>query len=273
MSIFHKDKQPLVMGILNVTNDSFSDGGDFIDPEYALEHALSMIEDGADMLDIGGESTRPFAQKVSLDQELQRTIPVIKALRNNGVGIPISIDTSKFDVMFQAVEAGANIINDIRSLGEVHSLKDVAALGVPVCLMHMQGTPETMQRKPYYRDVVAEVKTFLMLRCQQALDAGISDLCIDVGFGFGKTLEHNRTLFQNLHHFSELGYPVLVGVSRKRMFQEITGREIPKERMSGGIAASVLAAQKGCSVLRVHDVAATVDALKVLRFFDEGHPA
>ena len=252
------------MGIVNVTPDSFSDGGKFAATNLAVEHALKLAEEGADILDIGGESTRPNATPVSLQQELDRVIPVIEALSKQ-VNIPISIDTYKPQVMQAAIAAGASMVNDVRALQEDGALEVVAKFNVGVCLMHMQGTPQTMQQNPHYDDVVNDVKSFLAARLQASIGAGVgaSRILLDLGFGFGKTREHNITLLQNLESFADLGQPLLVGLSRKSVLGQMTGNDVDA-RLYASIAASVLAAQKGAKILRVHDVKATVEALKVV---------
>ena len=253
-----------VMGIVNVTPDSFSDGGQHAGVEAAVAHGLRLVDEGADMLDIGGESTRPGAQPVAIADELARVVPVIQALAGR-VTVPISIDTSKPEVMRAAIQAGAGMINDVAALRGEGALDAAAALGVPVVLMHMQGEPRTMQSSPSYDDVVAEVHGFLAQRIFACEMAGIDKkrILIDPGFGFGKDLSHNLALLAGLHRFTELGVPVLAGLSRKRSIGELTGRERPGERVSGSVAAALIAVQRGASLVRVHDVAATVDALKV----------
>ncbi len=255
---------PRVMGIVNVTPDSFSDGGAHFDAEAAVAHGLQLAEEGADILDIGGESTRPGAAEVSIEEELRRTIPVIEALVQR-VSIPIGIDTSKPDVMRAAVAAGAGMINDVYGLRREGALGAAAELGVPVVLMHMQDEPRSMQAAPHYDDVVGEVHRFLAERIFAAEMAGIakSNIVVDPGFGFGKTRQHNLQLLAQLQRFTELGAPVLAGLSRKKSIGEITGRDDPRERILGSVAAHLIAAQRGAMLLRVHDVAATVDALKV----------
>jgi len=254
--------RPLVMGIVNVTPDSFSDGGKHATTALAIEHGLRLREEGADILDIGGESTRPGALPVAEAEELTRVIPVLQGLADCGAAL--SIDTMKPRVMAAALEAGADMVNDVNALRAPGALETVAATNCGICLMHMQGTPQTMQAEPRYDDVVAEVAGFLFERMHVALEAGVAAdrLVVDPGFGFGKTRAHNVALFRALSRFTELG-PVLVGVSRKGLFGEITGRP-PGERMVPSIAAALLAAMAGATLLRVHDVAATVDALKVL---------
>jgi dihydropteroate synthase len=255
---------PRVMGIVNATPDSFSDGGEHFDLDAAVAHGLKLAAEGADLLDIGGESTRPGADAVSIDEELRRTIPVIEALAQR-VAIPISIDTSKPEVMRAAVAAGAGLINDVHALRREGALDAAAGLGVPVVLMHMQGEPRGMQAAPQYDDVVAEVHRFLAERIFAAEMAGIAkkNIVVDPGFGFGKAAQHNLQLLAQLQRFTELGVPVLAGLSRKTTIGELTGRDDPRERIFGSVAAHMIAAQRGAMLLRVHDVAATVDALKV----------
>lgn len=255
---------PRVMGIINATPDSFSDGGEHASVEAAIAHGLALAGEGADILDVGGESTRPGAEDVPLEEELRRVIPVIQALARQ-VSIPISIDTSKPEVMRAAVEAGAGMINDVFGLRREGALDAAAALGVPVVLMHMQGEPRTMQANPDYDDVVGEVHRFLAERIFMAEMAGIAKkrIVVDPGFGFGKGTQHNLQLLAQLQRFTELGVPVLAGLSRKKTIGELTGRDAPRERIFGSVAAHLIAAQRGAMLLRVHDVAATVDALKV----------
>lgn len=255
---------PRVMGILNVTPDSFSDGGAFVDRSAALAHALAMVEAGADLIDVGGESTRPGAAEVSVEAELERVVPVVETLAAR-LSIPISIDTSKPEVMAAAVAAGASLINDVRALRLPGALETAARLRVPVCLMHMAGEPRTMQVDPSYGDVVAEVQSFLAERVEACLSAGIARtrLLVDPGFGFGKTVAHNLALLAGLPALARLGLPILVGISRKSMVGALTGRA-PHERLAASLAAAVLAAERGASILRVHDVAETRDALRVL---------
>ena len=260
---------PRVMGIVNVTPDSFSDGGAHDDVDAAVAHGMQLVEEGADILDIGGESTRPGADEVALEEELRRVIPVIERLAKQ-VSVPISIDTSKPEVMRAAVEAGAGMVNDVCALRRDGALDTAAALRVPVVLMHMQGEPRTMQSAPDYDDVVAEVHRFLAERIFVAEMAGIAKkhIVVDPGFGFGKNTQHNLQLLAQLQRFTELGVPVLAGLSRKKTIgeliaRELTGRAEPRERAAGSVAAHLIAAQRGAMLLRVHDVAATVDALKV----------
>ena len=251
------------MGILNVTPDSFSDGGHFIKADAALAQAGKMLADGADIIDIGGESTRPGAQAVSVEDELARVIPIIEALREQS-DVFISVDTSKPQLMSAAVAAGADMINDVRALREPGALDAAAALKTPVCLMHMQGEPRSMQQQPHYDDVLTEVKSFLDSRVTACEQAGIArgQLVIDPGFGFGKTLEHNLTLFRRVPDLQSLGLPVLVGVSRKSMIGAVL--DIPvEERMAASVALAGLAVWLGASIIRTHDVRETRDAVKM----------
>ena len=250
------------MGILNVTPDSFSDGGRYLDPERAVAHARAMIEAGAEIIDVGGESTRPGAEPVTESEEQARVLPVIEALASARLPAAISIDTSKPGVMRRAVEAGASLINDVRALGMPDAMATAAELGVPVCLMHMQGEPRTMQDNPHYADVVREVRDFLVERAQACEAAGIphEDILLDPGFGFGKRLEHNLALLKHLDRLVDTGYPVLVGMSRKRMIGEVLGLPVER-RLHGGLALAVIAAMQGAAVIRVHDVGPTVEAL------------
>jgi dihydropteroate synthase len=255
--------RPLVMGVLNVTPDSFSDGGRYVSVEQALRRALAMAAEGADIIDVGGESTRPGAAAVSAEEELGRVIPVIEAIRRE-LDLPVSLDTSRPEVMAAGCAAGADMLNDVRALQLPGALEMAARLGVPVCLMHMQGRPENMQADPHYQDVVADVCAFLRARIAAARGAGIAErsLILDPGFGFGKTLEHNLALLAGLPKLCELGYPVLAGLSRKSLLGKLLGRELP-ERLPGSLALALLAAERGADILRVHDVAPTVDALTV----------
>ncbi|NLC61678.1 MAG: dihydropteroate synthase [Gammaproteobacteria bacterium] len=257
--------RPRVMGIVNVTPDSFSDGGSHFDHDAAVAHGLALAGEGADILDIGGQSTRPGSEEVPLEEELRRTVPVIERLARE-TRLPLSIDTSRPEVMRAAVEAGAGMINDVYALRREGALDAAAELGVPVVLMHMLGEPRSMQDAPEYDDVVGEVHRFLAERIFAAEMAGIDRrrIIADPGFGFGKTTAHNLALLAQLKRFAELGVPVLAGFSRKRSIGEITGREHPRERAAGSVAAHLLAAQRGAVIVRVHDVAQTVDALKVL---------
>ena len=253
-----------VMGIVNVTPDSFSDGGAHASAEAAVSHGLALAAQGADILDVGGESTRPGAAPVPLEEELRRVVPVIERLARE-TALPISVDTRKPEVMRAAVQAGAGMVNDVGALRGDGALETAAALGVPVVLMHMLGEPGSMQDDPRYDDVVAEVHRFLAERIFAAELAGIArkNIVVDPGFGFGKTTAHNVLLLAGLERFAELGVPLLAGLSRKRSIGELTGRAVPGERVAGSVAAHLLAAQRGAAIVRVHDVAATVDALKV----------
>jgi dihydropteroate synthase len=254
-----------IMGVVNVTPDSFSDGGAHASTDAAVTHALKLAEEGADLLDVGGESTRPGAGEVPIEEELRRVVPVIERLAR-GCALPISVDTSKPEVMRAAVAAGAGMINDPWALRRESALDAAAALGVPVCLMHMQGTPQDMQDDPRYDDVVAQVHSFLAQRLFACEMAGLpkKKLLVDPGFGFGKNLEHNLLLLRQLSRIAELGVPVLAGLSRKGMIGKLTGRDVDA-RVHGSVAAALIAAQNGASILRVHDVAATADALAVWR--------
>jgi dihydropteroate synthase len=256
--------RPRIVGIVNVTPDSFSDGGEHATLDAAVAHGLRLAEQGADALDVGGESTRPGAMDVSPEEELRRVIPVVERLARE-TSLPISIDTSKPEVMRAAVAAGAGMINDVFALRRDGALAAAGALGVPVVLMHMLGEPRSMQDAPQYDDVVAEVHRFLAERIFAAEMAGIpkKKIVVDPGFGFGKTSAHNLQLLSQLERFTELGVPVLAGLSRKKTIGELTGRTDPHERVHGSVAAAIIAAQRGAKLLRVHDVAATVDALKV----------
>ncbi len=253
---------PQVMGILNVTPDSFSDGGRFFNRSAALRRADEMIAEGAALLDVGGESTRPDATPVSTQEELDRVIPVVEALRD--APVLVSVDTSKPDVMAEALRAGAGMINDVRALRLPGALEVLAGSRAAVCLMHMQGEPATMQKNPHYHDVVADIKTFLAERVRSCEAVGIARgrLFLDPGFGFGKTLEHNLTLLKRLGEFRELGLPLLVGLSRKSMIGRILDAP-PEERLPGSLAAAVIAAWQGATIFRVHDVLPTVRALSI----------
>lgn len=256
--------RPLVCGILNVTPDSFSDGGVYLDHTAAVAHGLRLVGEGADLLDIGGESTRPGSHPPSLGEELDRVVPVIQRLAHC-TETPLSVDTSRPEVMRAAVAAGATLINDVRALRYPGAVATAAELGVPVCLTHMLRPPHLMQQDPSYVDVVAEVTAFLRDRIEVCVRAGIprTHLVVDPGFGFGKTLAHNLTLLRSLGGFADLGVPVLAGLSRKAMLGQLTGRPVG-ERTAASVTAAVLAVQRGAKVVRVHDVAATGDALKVL---------
>jgi dihydropteroate synthase len=254
---------PLVMGILNVTPDSFSDGGRFIDAGRAAEQARALLQQGADIIDVGGESTRPGSQPVDEEQECRRVLPVIDAVRAHS-SVPISIDTSKPGVMRRAVAAGADMVNDVRALRDPSALDTVRALGVPVVLMHMQGEPRTMQRSPCYGDVLREVTAFLLERAHACEAAGIpaAHIVLDPGFGFGKNLVHNLTLLKQLQTLADTGYAVLAGLSRKSMIAQMIDRPV-QQRVHASVALALAAAARGAALLRVHDVAATVDALRV----------
>jgi dihydropteroate synthase len=256
-------QRPLVMGILNVTPDSFSDGGRYQALEFAVERAEQMIKDGVDLIDIGGESTRPGSPSVPVDEELRRVMPAIYALRE--LGYPLSVDTCKPEVMREAIIAGADMINDIngfRSPGAIDAVKDS---DVALCVMHMQGSPQDMQASPEYADVVADVIAFLRERVDALLAAGVARerITVDPGFGFGKRVEHNYALLRNISRMeSELGLPVLAGLSRKSMIGAVTGRSI-EQRLAGSLGGALAAVAQGARIVRVHDVAETVDALKV----------
>ena len=270
MQLNHKHKvlelsTPQVMGILNTTPDSFSDGGQHNAITDALAHAKLMIEQGATIIDIGGESTRPGAPEVALEEELQRTIPVIRALRAES-DVWISIDTSKAQVMREAIEAGADIINDVRALQEPGALEAAAECDAPICLMHMQGQPRSMQHNPTYNDVVSDVAAFLEQRMIDCDRVGIrrERLILDPGFGFGKSIEHNYQLLGALDEFHSLGVPILAGMSRKSMLFKLIDKA-PNQCVAASVAAATIAAQKGAQIIRVHDVTETVDALKIVQ--------
>jgi dihydropteroate synthase len=256
---------PQVMGILNVTPDSFSDGGQFSNIDNALQQATKMVKQGATIIDIGGESTRPGADDVATQEELDRVIPVIERITQS-LDCWISIDTSKAIVMKEAVNAGAHIINDVRALQEEGALQAAADANVLVCLMHMQGAPRSMQTAPEYADLLTEVETFLLQRTQCCINAGIKkdNIILDLGFGFGKQLKHNFELLAATKQFVTLGYPVLTGVSRKSMFGQLLNRDI-NERLAGSLAGALIAMQQGSQIIRVHDVAETIDIIKVLQ--------
>ncbi len=260
--------RPLVMGIINVTPDSFSDGGQHLQHEAAIAHAQQLIAEGADIIDIGGESTRPGAQPVSVQEELDRVLPIIEGLR--GAPLPLSVDTCKPEVMRAAISAGVQMVNDINALQDTAAMNAIAAGNVAVCLMHKQGNPQTMQLQPHYQDVVAELSAFLRERIAAAQAAGIARerIVIDPGFGFGKTLAHNLNLLRHLDKLRELGVPVLAGLSRKSMLGALTGREVG-DRVAASVAAALIAVQRGASIVRVHDVRETVDALKIWNAINE----
>lgn len=254
----------LLMGILNVTDDSFSDGGEFIDTEKAIAHGLEMQSDGAAIIDVGAESTRPGSAEVTAAEQIRRAIPVIKALRQK-LTIPISIDTRSFEVAAVALDAGASIINDITALDDARTAALAAMNGSAVILMHMQGKPATMQKNPQYKDVVAEVLAFLIERAKQAEQSGIAKekIFIDPGIGFGKKPEHNIALLKNLDKFTATGYRVLVGASRKKFIGDLTGKENPADRDWGTAATVALSAAAGVSIVRVHNVGAMSDVVKI----------
>ena len=250
------------MGIVNVTPDSFSDGGLHLQRDAALAYARQLIDEGADILDIGGESTRPGAQPVNAQEEMDRVLPIIEALR--GAPVPVSIDTCKPEVMQAAIAAGAQMVNDINALQDSAAMRVIAASQAAVCLMHKQGKPQTMQEQPHYQNVVAEVSAFLRERIAATQAVGISRtrIVIDPGFGFGKTLAHNLALLRELKKLTELGVPILAGLSRKSMLGALTGQEVG-QRLSASVVAALSAVERGANIVRVHDVRATVDALKV----------
>jgi dihydropteroate synthase len=259
--------RPLVMGIVNVTPDSFSDGGQHLQRDAALAYAHRLIAEGADILDIGGESTRPGAKPVGIQEELDRVLPIIEGLCGGSAPIspvPISIDTCKPEVMRAAIAAGAQMVNDIDALQDAAAMNAVAVSEVAVCLMHKQGKPQTMQEQPHYQNVVDEVSAFLSVRIAAAQAAGIgrNRIVIDPGFGFGKTLEHNLALLRELGKLTEMGVPVLAGLSRKSMLGALTGQGVG-QRVPASVAAALIAVQNGASIVRVHDVRATVDVLKI----------
>lgn len=250
------------MGIVNVTPDSFSDGGQYLRRDAALAHAQQLITDGADILDVGGESTRPGAKPVGIEEELDRVLPIIEELR--GAPVPLSIDTFKPEIMKAAISAGARMVNDINALQDTAAMDALAASDAAVCLMHKQGNPQTMQQQPHYENVVAEVSAFLRERTAAAEAAGIERgrIVIDPGFGFGKTLAHNLALLRELDKLAELGIPILAGLSRKSMLGALTGQDVA-HRLPASVAAAVIAVQRGANIVRVHDVRATVDALRI----------
>lgn len=261
---------PRIMGVLNATPDSFSDGGavhardGHLDMSRVLRRVEAMVEEGADIIDVGGESTRPGAATVTVAEELQRVVPVVEVITAR-FDVPVSVDTSTPEVMTAAAEAGASLINDVRALRRLGALQAAADTGLPVCLMHMSGEPDSMQQCPEYEDVVQEVKDFLAERVATCEAAGIGrdKLLLDPGFGFGKTLQHNLDLFRGLGELQQLGMPLLVGVSRKSMIGALLDKPV-EQRMVGSVAMAMLAAQQGVSIVRVHDVSATADALKIM---------
>ena len=257
---------PVVVGILNVTPDSFSDGGDFLDPEAAAEHAVAMLDEGARVLDLGGESTRPGSDPVSQEEEIRRVVPVIQRILAARPEAVISVDTYRAGTATAALEAGARLINDVTALrGDPSMTSVVKEAACPVILMHMQGEPKTMQDEPHYEDVVREVRDFLARRAELAISAGVrqENVILDPGIGFGKNLEHNLTLLRNLDAVVDLGFPVLIGASRKRFIGEITGVQEARERFFGTLATTVLAYERGVTYFRVHDVRANREALAV----------
>jgi dihydropteroate synthase len=262
---------PQIMGILNVTPDSFSDGGQFTHLDAALRQVEKLIQAGATIIDIGGESTRPGAPEVSLEEEINRVIPVVKAIRASS-DVWISVDTSKAEVMRQAIEAGADLINDIRALQEPGALEIAAKAQVPICLMHMQGQPRSMQHRPNYQDVLREVGEFLRERVKVCEQAGIAKelLILDPGFGFGKTLEHNYHLLAHLESFHQFGLPLLAGMSRKSMIFKLLDKK-PADCMVASVTCATIAALKGAQIIRVHDVEETVEAMKIIQMMKNNH--
>ena len=253
------------MGVLNTTPDSFSDGGQYFDTEKAIESAKRMISQGADIIDVGGESTRPGAQAVSTTDEINRVIPVVEALHRS-TDIPISIDTSKPEVMKLAVKAGARMVNDVCALSANGALETVATLNVDVCLMHMQGSPRTMQKNPTYNNVIDDIKDFFDQRVQACVDAGIAEdkIILDPGFGFGKTLDHNLEILKHLNEFKSFGLPLLAGLSRKSMIGTLLNDRNVDGRVIGSVVGAIIATQNGADIVRVHDVLETKDALTIL---------
>jgi dihydropteroate synthase len=257
---------PVVVGILNVTPDSFSDGGDFLDPEVAADQAATMLDEGADMLDVGGESTRPGSDPVSQEEEIRRVVPVLERILSVRPEAVISIDTYRSGTATAALEAGASLVNDVTALrGDPRMASVIQEAACPVILMHMQGEPKTMQKEPHYEDVVGEVRDFLAERAEYAVAAGVrpENVIVDPGIGFGKNLEHNLALLRNLDAVVDLGFPVLIGASRKRFIERITGVQEARGRVSGTVATTVLAYERGATFFRVHDVRANREALAV----------
>jgi dihydropteroate synthase len=257
---------PVVVGILNVTPDSFSDGGDFLDPEAAAEHAATMLDEGADILDVGGESTRPGSDPVSQTEEIRRVVPVVERILSVRPEALISVDTYRSGTATAALEAGASLINDVTALrGDPGMVSVIVEAECPVILMHMQGEPKTMQKEPYYQDVVHEVRDFLAERVGYAVAAGVrsEDVILDPGIGFGKNFQHNLDLLRNLNVFVDLGFPVLIGASRKSFIEKITGAQVARDRVWGTVATTVLAYERGATFFRVHDVRANREALAV----------
>lgn len=266
--------RPRIMGVLNTTPDSFSDGGSYyrsgrLSLPLALQRARQMLDEGADMIDIGGESTRPGATPVSEQEELDRVVPVVEAVAGE-LGALVSVDTSSPAVMRESAAAGAGLINDVRALRREGALEAAQRTGLPVCLMHMQGQPDTMQKQPEYRDPVQEVRDFLLERSEACLNAGFQadQLLLDPGFGFGKSLEHNLELLRRLRELADLGYPLLVGLSRKSMLGKLLGRDVD-QRLPGSLALAMASVQRGAKIIRVHDVAATCDVLRVLSALED----
>ncbi len=261
--------RPLIMGVVNVTPDSFSDGGRFFSAAAAVAHARQLIDEGADLLDVGGESTRPGADPVTLDEERRRVLPVLEALAD--AGVPLSVDTQKPELMGEAVAAGAAMVNDVNGFLAPGALAAVAGSACAICIMHKQGNPQTMQQSPQYADVVVDVRDYLSQRIAAAEQAGIARerMVVDPGFGFGKTLEHNLELLRRLDELAALTVPVLAGLSRKSMIGKLTGSD-PGDRLAGSIAAALFAVQRGAAIVRVHDVAATRDALAVWQAVRQG---
>ncbi len=262
-------ERPLIMGVINVTPDSFSDGGRFFSAAAAVAHARQLIDEGADLLDVGGESTRPGADPVTLDEERRRVLPVLEALAD--ARVPLSVDTQKPELMREAVAAGAAMVNDVNGFEAFGALAAVAGSQCAICIMHKQGNPQTMQRSPQYIDVVTEVRDYLSQRIAAAEQAGIARerMVVDPGFGFGKTLEHNLELLRRMDELAALTVPVLAGLSRKSMIGKLTGSD-PGDRLAGSIAAALFAVQRGAAIVRVHDVAATRDALAIWRAVNAG---
>jgi len=266
--------RPRVMGIVNVTPDSFSDGGRFLQPDAAVDYALRLVEEGAAIIDVGGESTRPGAVQPSEETEIRRVVPVIERLAAD-LSVPISVDTSRASVIRAATRAGASVVNDIRALREPGAFDAVLEADCAVCLMHMRGTPRDMQMRTDYRDLVEEVSVFLRKRVHACVDSGMAPnrIMLDPGFGFSKTLAHNMELLRRLPELLDLGYPLLVGLSRKASIGLITGRDRPRDRLAGSLAAAVIAAWLGASIVRAHDVKDTVEALAIVSAVREGDKA
>jgi dihydropteroate synthase len=258
---------PVVVGILNVTPDSFSDGGDFLDPEAASEHAAAMLDEGADILDIGGESTRPGSDPVSQEEEIRRVVPVVERILSERPEAVMSVDTYRAGTATAALEAGARFVNDVTAFrGDPRMVFVIQEAACPVILMHMQGEPKTMQKEPHYEDVVREVRDFLAQRAEYAVSAGVrpENVIVDPGIGFGKNLEHNLALLRNLDAIVDIGFPVLIGASRKSFLERITGVQAPRDRVSSTVATTVLAYERGATFFRVHDVRANREALAVV---------